>query len=307
MVVERDQVKYPVEWPVTVAVEAVGFQDTFRVAHPDPVENPGITWTYGYPYPRLKPDEVLDRIDLVFASNDVEILDSKIVGPAGSPNVDIGIEPYASDHRAVVSTVRFTPVVPPVFAAVTERAVTSGESIVVRYHAPGGEETDRIVIVPAEGDPVDDALMWLPPQEASFFGAVTFGSWTLTPGEYAAVLVGAEDEELSRSQFWVVEPNAVPSVKTEKESYAAGEPIIASWENAPALKWDWLGIYSAGDPDLYNGYWAFIYTEAAVTGTVTFDDEALGEEMLPPGEYVVRLMKDDGYQILAETGFTVTE
>ncbi len=306
MVAERDQVKYPVDWPVTIAVETAGFQDTFRIAHPDPVENPGITWTYGYPYPRLKPDEVIDRIDLVFASNGIEILDSKIVGPAGSPNADIEIEPYGSDHRAVVSTVRLTPVVPPVFAAVTERAVSAGESIVVRYHAPGGEDTDRIAIVAAGGS-INDVLMWLPPQEASFFGAVTFGSWTLPPGEYAAILIGLNDEELSRSQFWVVDPNAIPSVTTEKTTYPAGEPIVASWENAPALRWDWLGIYAAGDPDLYNNYLGFIYTEAAVSGTITFDAEALGDEMLPPGEYVVRLMKDDGYQVLAETGFTITE
>jgi hypothetical protein len=29
--------------------------------------------------------------------------------------------------------------------------------------------------------------------------------------------------------------------------------------------------------------------------------------MLPPGEYVVRLFLDDGYQLLAEAPFVITE
>src|SRR4051812_40746739 len=42
-----------VPWPVTRAVERAGFRDTYRVVHPDPVATPGITWTFGYPFPRL--------------------------------------------------------------------------------------------------------------------------------------------------------------------------------------------------------------------------------------------------------------
>ena len=33
---------------------AAGFTDAYRVVHPDPVANPGITWTFGYPFPRLR-------------------------------------------------------------------------------------------------------------------------------------------------------------------------------------------------------------------------------------------------------------
>ena len=65
--------KYAVEWPVTVAMQDAGFVDTFRVAHPSPTTSPGRTWTYGYPYPRVLPGEVIDRIDYVFAGGDVEV------------------------------------------------------------------------------------------------------------------------------------------------------------------------------------------------------------------------------------------
>lgn len=300
----REQVKFPVEWPVTVAVEAAGFRDTYRAIYPDPVENPGITWTYGYPHPRLNPDEIVDRIDLVFAAGDVEILNSEIVGEQDGSDVNIGVLPFPSDHRGVVATVRVTPAVPPVFVAPAKRRVTAGEAIVVHYHAPSGETTDRIALVPA-GEAAGSASMWLPPYEASFFGSVTFGTGSLAPGRYDAVLVGEGDAELSRAGFWVIGVDALPTISTDKSEYAVGEEIIVTWENAPALRWDWIAVYSVGDADLYNNYWGYFYTKATPAGSGTFNAELLGEEMLPAGEYVIRLLLDDGYQVVTETTFTV--
>lgn len=307
VVAVREEVKYAVDWPVSLAVEETGMVDTYRVIYPDPVAAPGITWTYGYPNPRINPDEVIDRIDLVFASPDVEVLNSQIVGEADGPNVDIGVAPFPSDHRGVVTTARFNPAVPPVFVAVADRTVEVGETIIVRYHAPEGEGIDRLGIVPADGTVSDNLLMWLPPYEASFFGSVSFGSGTLTPGEYAAVLIGGDGSELSRSMFWVQTPGALPTISTDKAEYAQGEPIIVSWDNTGAFRWDWVAIYSSADPDLYNNYWGYIYTGATATGTGVFDASILGEEMLPAGDYVARLMFDDGYQVLAEVTFTVAE
>ena len=64
----RADVHYPVPWPVTRAVARAGFTDTYRAVHPDPVATPGITWTFGYPFPRRAANEVIDRIDFVQAS-----------------------------------------------------------------------------------------------------------------------------------------------------------------------------------------------------------------------------------------------
>ena len=64
----REQVRYAVPWPVTEAVAAAGFQDAYRATHPDPVAAPGITWTFGTPFPRLAPDLAVDRIDMIHAS-----------------------------------------------------------------------------------------------------------------------------------------------------------------------------------------------------------------------------------------------
>jgi len=144
--------------------------------------------------------------------------------------------------------------------------------------------------------------MILPPQEASFFGAVRFGSGALRPGRYDALLVTRGDRVLSRSTFWVVAPNASATVRGPGR-VRAGRPIRVSWTNAPAMRRDWVGIWKAGDNDLYNDYLMFVYTGATVAGATTIAGDA---STFPPGRYVVRLMKDDGYGELARSSFTVT-
>lgn len=296
---------YPVAYPVTIAIEEAGFTDTYRAAHPIVAERPGNTWTYGYPYPRLRENEMIDRIDMIHAANIDAIVSSEIVGPGGSPDADIAVDPYPSDHRAVVSTVLLTPVEPGLFAVAERRAVTQGEPLVVRYHAPEGEATDRIAVLPIDGT-FAEALMWLPPQEAEFFGAVTFGTGTLPPGRYETAVVDGSNELLTRAMFWILPRSAQPGVDVES-TLAQGEEIEVTWENAPTNRYDWIGIYAAGDPDVYNGYYAFAYTQATSSGDYTFNADDLGEEMLPSGDYVVRLMRDDGYEVLAESPFTVGE
>ena len=299
----REQVRYPLDWPVGAAALAAGFRDTFREAHPDPLARPGLTWTPGYPIPTLRPNETFDRIDWILAAGDVDVLASEVVGEVGNPDVDIAVTPWPSDHRGVVSDLRLAPGAPPFLVAVDRRLLTPGEELVVRYHAPG-EEGDRVSLVPAGGAAASDALMSLPPQESFVDGAMVFGTGTLSAGDYEAVLTAADGSELARIPFHIQDPNAEPSLSVAGSSVITGTPITVRWENAPGNKWDWVGIYAAGDPDLDN-YLAYLYTDAAFAGSVTFAETELGGA-LPPGEYEARLMRDDGYVVLATAPFTVT-
>lgn len=91
-----------VAWPVTWSVESVGFRDAYRVVHPDPVTKPGYTWSPGYPVGKLEPNDVMDRIDLVFFRGPgIEPRTAEVVGETG-PRTDIAVDPWPSDHRAVV-------------------------------------------------------------------------------------------------------------------------------------------------------------------------------------------------------------
>lgn len=300
----RGQRLYTVAWPVSQALTAVGMQDTYRLAHPDPAAKEGITWPAGYPAPRMRENETFDRIDFVYASTGIEVLDSKIIGERDGKDVDIVIDPYPSDHRAVVSTLKVTPVEPPLFVSFDRNRTVTGDPMIVRYHAPKGEAVDRIVIVPAGGDALKGALISMPPYEADFFGSVSFGSTRFKPGKYDAVLITEGDKEVARNTTWVVARNAEISVQTDKPSYRPDEAITVTWANAPGNRADWIGIYAADEADPFN-YLGFLYTAGDVGGSATFTVGSLGSEALAAGEYRAALMLDDGYVMLAEVTFSV--
>lgn len=90
-------------WPTTEEVYRAGFVDTYRQVHPDALQAPGYTWT-----PTTSPDDPQDhhdRIDFVMAGGaGVGVAKSEVVGEK-SPEADIVVTPFPSDHRAVVSTI----------------------------------------------------------------------------------------------------------------------------------------------------------------------------------------------------------
>jgi endonuclease/exonuclease/phosphatase family metal-dependent hydrolase len=93
--------KIPVAWPATKNLhEQTGIKDSYRTVYPDEVLYPGHTWT-----PRPAENEVLDRIDFVLfwgEDEQITVVKSKIVGEK-TPESDIVIRDYPSDHRAVLS------------------------------------------------------------------------------------------------------------------------------------------------------------------------------------------------------------
>ena len=94
-----------VAYPTALAIENEGFVDAFRVSFPDEVAKPGFTWT-----PTTEPtdpEDHHDRIDFVFArAPKLEVLSTGIVGEK-TPEADLVVTPWPSDHRAVMATVKF--------------------------------------------------------------------------------------------------------------------------------------------------------------------------------------------------------
>lgn len=90
---------FAVSWPTSMAIEAAGFVDTYRAAHPNEVQYPGYTWS-------TKPaaGEVFDRIDFVYADAESRVLGSATIGDAAAIPADIVSTPYWSDHGGVMST-----------------------------------------------------------------------------------------------------------------------------------------------------------------------------------------------------------
>ena len=302
----REEVRYPVIWPVSAALADAGFRDSYREVHPNPVAVPGFTWT---PPGTLEsvPDEVHDRIDWVLVQGPAETLDTQLVGEAGGPDVDIERDPYPTDHRGVVSTFSVEAADPAPFAAVGARRVFVGQDLDVRAHGPGS----RVVLVRAGGGPAAGVI------SRSLGGAsdvtLTFPTQTLSPGAHEALLVNASDAVLSRSPFWVYAAGTPPSLRTSKEVYEVGEPIRVRWRAAPGYRFDWFGVFSPGRGPAQNAedcdagtcgnghYLLYHYTETLIQGSTLIGPASFPGYRTWPlkvGTYEIRLLMDDGYRLL---------
>jgi len=301
----RPGVLFPLEWPVTKTLADAGLRDSYREIYPDASKNPGLTFTPGYPHPWVKPGEMIERIDMIWTAGKTKTVESKIIGEPGNPAVDVVVSPYPSDHRAVVSTFRVVPSPAPPLIAVDTPLFVEGSDFLVRFQTPNFADWG-VVIVPHLGAPNKDVVLSAKgPNLLSTRPSFKFGSLGMGPGAYDAVLINADGKEIARTTFHILIKNAVAELKLDKSIYKSGEPIQVSWRNAPGMKNDWIGIYRANDPDVYGGYIAFVYTGASVEGSTVLDDKALSKP-LTPGEYELRLMREDSYVMLANTRFSVT-
>ncbi|KAJ6788971.1 hypothetical protein PWT90_02567 [Aphanocladium album] len=94
-----------VDWPTSRIPIDAGLQDSFRVMHPDPVREPGITWSPIDLHNSNGRDEPLDRIDFIYHKGaKLSVLDSQafVVGnPRPMPNH--ADNEWPSDHKAVIT------------------------------------------------------------------------------------------------------------------------------------------------------------------------------------------------------------
>ena len=79
---------YVVPWPVSTAMQKAGFKDSFREIYPDPLGEPGLTWSPIREFP-LK-----DRIDYIYYQG-------KTIQAVGASVTDTHPAGWASDHAAV--------------------------------------------------------------------------------------------------------------------------------------------------------------------------------------------------------------
>lgn len=303
----REQVRYPVVWPVSEALAGAGFRDSYREVHPDPVAVPGFTWT---PPGTLEsvPDEVYDRIDWVLVQGPAETLGTKLVGEPGGPDVDVEHDPYPTDHRGVVSTFRVTPADPDPFAAVASRRAFVGDDLTVHVHGPGA----RVVLVRAEQGPA--AALASRSMGGMDDADLSFPMESLEPGAHDALLLDGAGAVLSRSPFWLYAARTGPSLRTTKDVYEVGESIRVRWRAAPGYRWDWMGVFAPGRGPAQNAedcnagtcgnghYLLYHYTDTLIQGSTLIGPTSFDGYRSWPlkvGTYEIRLLMDDGYRLLA--------
>ncbi len=93
-----------VEYPTSKRIVDAGMTDSLRAVRPDATSDHAYTWTPGAPPPALDPNEVHDRIDIVYHEGfAVTPTSAMTVGyPDGDPSTDLSVPGYNADHRAVV-------------------------------------------------------------------------------------------------------------------------------------------------------------------------------------------------------------
>lgn len=292
---------FAVDWPVSRAMEAAGFLDSYRAAHPDAAAHPGLTWTAGRPFPVVPEGETLDRIDFVWAAN-ATVADSTVAGEPGFVNAGVTVTPWPSDHRAVVSTLSVMPAEAPALVAVEPRLVREGGDFLIRVNSPGGA-VYSVAVVPAGADGAEGAVTGIAEVDPADRPTIRLSTLRLAPGAWDAVMLGAEGAELARTRFHVVPADGRAVLALAQESVVPGGDIALRFEGAPGFKLDWVGIYHKGAASVYD-YLGFAYTGARVSGDLVFPASELYEE-LAPGEYEARLMFDDHYRVMAIAPFTV--
>lgn len=295
----REGVDEPVPWPVSEELLDLGFRDSYREAHPDPVADPGFTHTTD------------ERIDYVYAAGPSTTLDSRLVGEPGGEDVEIEASPWTSDHRAVLSSFEVIPAGMPTLVAVDARLADVGDVITVTWSDPG-QGGNEIAIVPA-GDGPADPLEAIEAPDPSGTAKLDTAGWD--GGSYEAVLIAGDGAEVARVRFQLRDPEAELDLATDRRTYGRGEPIGVSWTGAPANRWDWLGVFRADAPDPdTDDYLIWAYAGGHAAGTVpptTAGSTTLGRESqgapwpLPRGDYVVHYLLADEYESAGSARFRV--
>jgi hypothetical protein len=244
------------------------------------------------------PDLIPDRIDFIMATGPSRTLESRVIGETDGPDVDLALAPWPSDHRAVVSAFASEPAFPGAVVTVDRAAVIQGEAVVIRYLAELSGDGWRVGI----REPAGGLLEIMSIGDGTDRRAVTFGTAALAPGGYDAVLVAPDDSVRAERRFWILDRTGWPEVGSTQARIPRDAPIRVWWRNAPAHRYDWIGLYRAGEVDPSQAL-AHAYTGAAAFGEITLARRTLtelaGAAPIEPGDYQLRLMRDDAYVTLA--------
>lgn len=95
---------FDVPWPTSTLPQEKGLIDSFRVAHPDPAVEQGLTWSPINPWNggRHRP-EPQDRIDYIYhKGKGLKVIESKKV-LVGEPKTDYRDNEWTSDHAAILT------------------------------------------------------------------------------------------------------------------------------------------------------------------------------------------------------------
>lgn len=132
-------------------------------------------------------------------------------------------------------------------------------------------------------------------------GTVSFGAGLSFAGPWTAFLLINDGYEIAAQvNFTVVEPTS-PLVRRSKDTYAPGEPITITFTNGPAAPKDWIGVYPEGvvPGSVSSTLWRYVDGTGSGNTGLASGSVSFGSGLSSAGRYVVYLLANDGYDILA--------
>jgi endonuclease/exonuclease/phosphatase family metal-dependent hydrolase len=300
----RPFLRYALEWPVSVAVTSAGFRDSWRDHHQDVVLEPGLTWWAGRPPLALYApgdNDPQDRIDFVWYSGPVSVHSSELVGEIDGPGVSISVSPWPSDHRAVVSAFVTIPAVMPMLVSSARRVYSVGEDIDITFR----QAVDSTVRVERVDD--DGTRTMIAERPATGDGSMRFAAELFEAGHYRIRLRDGNGSFSLHRDVWVLSPDAVPMVEVIGTSFEYERGIDVRWRNAPGNRNDYVAMVRLDAAGVEEDELPWAYVGSMPQGQLRLDVSS-AEWGWPPadGTYVVRLLKDDGYEPLAQSpSFTI--
>lgn len=126
-----------------------------------------------------------------------------------------------------------------------------------------------------------------------------------------------KDSVISQSDFWRLEAvKFQPVLFLSKNEFLVNEPIIVNWKNSPGDRFDWIAVYPKmantktdyGLTHQQSHYLIYKYTMGEVSGSLSLDSYSKGDYWpLPPGEYQIHLLSDDGFTSLYNSSIRILD
>jgi endonuclease/exonuclease/phosphatase family metal-dependent hydrolase len=292
-------------WPESIACYNAGLTDSYRVLHsgnrkypgPFAFNEPGVTWT---PVLSQEPRGAFDRIDFIYYSlNDGAV-------PIASTELDsrnINVNPWPSDHRAVLSTFSLSLPVPQVKASspVPGHALTTAPLRPVMTWVPGSGTTSHNVYF---GTTSPGAL------QGNQTGSKFLPGLLAPNTTYYWRVDEVKSGGTTSGDVWSFRTGNFSWAQPTKNSYARNEAITVNFGNAPGNKTDWIGFYAQnsayGPGGVPSVNWRYLNNSqtaprrALASGSITFSGG-----LSSAGAYEVRFFANDGFTLLDAAVFTV--
>jgi len=287
--------RFAIKWPATLAMNSAGFSDAWRTLHPAAADKPGFTWWAGRPpLESYSPGEndAQVRIDYIWFAGSMEPVSAIIVGEEDARDVSLSVMPWPSDHRGVVASFKVRPAPLPDLVSSDRRIYDNNDDIRIIYQFAGAEDI-RITMHNAS---TDEAVLTERPQHDR--GVVEYAS--ADPGYY--VIEATTGSESFERELWVLNDEFNPLVEVSGAAFTVGDRIDVTWADARGNRNDYLALYRLNAWDDIEGMLTYVYVDGRPEGSLDLSKTELSDGFaLEPGRYAIRLMKDDSYEVLAES------